>query len=264
MIQSIERRSNSDDSDGTRAAIQKRPLDREVHPIAGGSSVGKVLTAVERLMNTWKKAAVASDSYSSEVKEQKMSIAADLDPFRKIKDEIQSKFNNLANFQNGEGVPPSWLPKSVLGILTSPVSGRLLNANTYQVILANSKLEVDQNQPFTSKTEADEKMKKRTLEEILLKRNRDKQFMAGIAPKKMRVEELLSSDTKRVCWTDRPNRSGILPAPLTEERIFIKDPEYDVESTMNGDESLGRSDSIIIQIKEEDPDNSHDHCMKSH
>lgn len=260
-----------DSEDGKQLLLKKRLIENTVHPIAGGQSVGKVMAAVEKLMNTWKKAAVATDSISNNDGSKNISITTEFDPFQKLRIQIQSQFDELAVFQNEKGEPPSWLPRSVMGILSSPASVKLIS-NIHLAILANAKCDLTKKEPIPCKADSEERIRKleaelcasqkaakvarekRTLEELLSKRRKGP---SEVIPRVKRIKTV--SLSKKVAWADRPNRSGVSPQPLTEERIFEKDQ---IDEDVNGQNSAESDEQNHlfgdIQIKEEGTNNPHE------
>lgn len=75
-------------------------LEQEVHPIAGGLSVGKVITAVNTVMTLWSKSAAEKILNGSSVDSS----------FPQLQTKIQRRFGDLSKFQK-EGPRPPWLPK---------------------------------------------------------------------------------------------------------------------------------------------------------
>ncbi|KAL7524261.1 hypothetical protein ACHAXR_000496, partial [Thalassiosira sp. AJA248-18] len=92
--------------------LDPNTLEGVVHPIAGGLSVGKVIAADGDIMSSWSEAAANEAATSS----NDNACSVRLNPFQQLEKKIQMRFDDLAKFQHGEGDPPAWLPKSMLGL----------------------------------------------------------------------------------------------------------------------------------------------------
>jgi len=81
--------------------LDPNSLEQEVHPIAGGLSVGKVIAAVDTVMTLWSKSAA----------EKVILNGSSVDSsFPQLQTKIQRRFGDLSKFQK-EGPRPPWLPK---------------------------------------------------------------------------------------------------------------------------------------------------------
>ena len=229
-------------------------LEDVVHPISGGLSIGKVVTAVDELMDSWKKAAAESTSTDE-----------NLDPFQNIRKEVQSRYDDLVKFQNDGGAPPSWCQsEQVLSAVSTPVAGKTSNAFIAPHILSKPIEAVDCNKNdnetdskqrirqlefelHATEKAAKEAREKRTLEELLSKKRKDKTTLLELRkPEKLQKTNQTILSSKRVSWADRPVSKDILPKPLTQERIFEKQGR-DEEGAYAHDNTYSE-----VQIKEED------------
>lgn len=81
--------------------LDPNSLEQEVHPIAGGLSVGKVIAAVDTVMTLWSKSAA----------EKVILNGSSVDSsFPQLQTKIQRRFGDFSKFQK-EGPRPPWLPK---------------------------------------------------------------------------------------------------------------------------------------------------------
>lgn len=88
--------------------LESNTLNQEVHPIAGGMSVGRVIAAVDTLMASWSKAASLDKTQIDEPHSKSYS-------HHQLKSKVQFRFDDMVRFQNEERDPPIWLPEGIVG-----------------------------------------------------------------------------------------------------------------------------------------------------
>ena len=244
-----------------------------VHPIAGEGSVNQVMNAVDEVMNEWNNATKNSskdddndNDDDDENKDNKM-----IDPYKSLRDQLQSRFDELAAFHNHRTNPPEWIPKAVLGVVMaspspnlSPTSTTTSNNNSSAPAAAmkpNPALATKNNannEWGTNRASASQIARERFLEGF----RKQKEAVASssssgltMPPEKRQqianttaggdaTTNSASSINKKVCWVDRPGRKGVSPQPLHIERVFVKEEEYlaggdevdDVDVEMFGEE----------------------------
>lgn len=123
--------------------LDPNTLEKEVHPIAGGLSVGKVVEAVDDIMASWGEAAAVKSPpcYDTPPK---------ANPHQRLQAEILLRFNDLAKFQSMGGEPPAWLPKSILGMWRASNSHAGKPKNPVHILKANSMPAATAGNPSTS------------------------------------------------------------------------------------------------------------------
>jgi hypothetical protein len=253
-----------------------------VHPIAGGgSSVNQVMNAVDEVMNEWNNATKNSssnddvnDDDDDETKDSKM-----IDPYKSLRDQLQSRFDELAAFHNHRTNPPDWIPKAVLGVVmaspspnlsSSPTSATSTNNNSSAPTAAmkpNPALATKNNtnnEWGTNRASASQIARERFLEgfrkqkEAVASSSASSSGLTMPPEKRQKVANTATaggdattnnaSSNKKVCWVDKPfGRKGVSPQPLHIERVFVKEEEYvaggneveDVDVEMFGEEEEG-------------------------
>ena len=86
--------------------LDPNTLKDVVHPIAGGLSVGEVITSIDTVMSLWKKAASVDSVDDSSLQ---------FDSLDQLQRRVRQRFDYLEKMQNDAGNPPLWLPKTMLG-----------------------------------------------------------------------------------------------------------------------------------------------------
>jgi len=233
--------------------LNPNTLEKEVHPIAGGLSVGKVMNAVEKLMSSWAEAAAAEATSNGDV-------LVKLDPFQNLKTKINLRFEELSKFQNEDGDPPLWLPKSVVGMWRAAPASRVGSAEHTSNALRPSPLP----SPVLTKCAKDaegisgknakikEDQRKNTLELFSRKRK-----MAEILEtrKAAKVQLIKPPTSKKVSWADRPMKGTITSRPLKEEFFFRSDEQIAHEPESITFQGVKEEEPITPQgVKEEDSD----------
>ena len=224
--------------------IDEDSLNNVVHPLAGGRSVGKAMRGVEEVMTSWNKATAAlkasqqSDGRSDN--EQKLH-----DPYGMLRDQLQSRFDELAAFHNNRTNPPEWVPTHVLGVvMASPkaapasptMSKPTLNSGSLKSNVNTSNNEWGTNRPSAAQLARD-----RFLEGF----RKQKESVSSAAPiaglvsatnrtsPPQKIQRIASGNddpspsSKKIYWADKPmGRKGVSPQPLVTERVFTKEEEY--------------------------------------
>jgi len=246
--------------------MDAQSLNEVVHPIAGGGSVGKAMRGVEEVMTSWNNATAAlsaavaaatttttsqqdDDDESNSHEKQKQ-----LDPYKELRDQLQSRFDELAAFHNNRTNPPEWVPKHVLGVVmaspkaapASPTASSkpTLNNNTSSSSMKSNHAptKTNNNEWGTNRASAAQLARERFLEGFRKQKDAVSSTTTtpglgtnkwtGSPPEKMQKlahgnGRSSSSSSKRVCWVDKPvGRNGVSPQPLVTERVFVKEEEY--------------------------------------
>jgi hypothetical protein len=259
-------------------------LNDVLHPTTGGVSVGKATSAVDEVMTSWNNAtnaaaAVADASNGREEKEK-------LDPHKDLRDQLQSRFDELAAFHNNRTNPPDWLPKHVLGVVmaspivavssplsptasTTPTSNTISNASSNQPIITKN----NSNEWGTNRASAAQIARERFLEGFRKRKEADLSSSStstsstGLVISGSNIEKMTnppaekmrkigldndgsSSSSKRVWWVDDPiGKNGVTPQPLVEERVFVKEEEYVVDDEEEEDVEVHNE---MFGVEEED------------
>eukprot|EP00985_Skeletonema_marinoi_P011876 scaffold5632_cov146-Skeletonema_marinoi.AAC.6 len=269
--------------------MDAQSLNEVVHPIAGGGSVGKAMRGVEEVMTSWNNATAAlsaaaaaaanttttsqqdDDGESNSHEKQKQ-----LDPYKELRDQLQSRFDELAAFHNNRTNPPEWVPKHVLGVVmaspkaapASPTASSkpTLNNNTSSSSMKSNHAptKTNNNEWGTNRASAAQLARERFLEGFRKQKDAVSSTTTtpglgtnkwtGSPPEKMQKvahgNDRSSSSSKRVCWVDKPvGRKGVSPQPLVTERVFVKEEEYveedeevNVHMMFGGDDGNGDED----------------------
>jgi hypothetical protein len=251
-----------------------------VHPIAGGGSVNQVMNAVDEVMNEWNNATKNSSSSDDdngnddddETKKDKV-----IDPYKSLRDQLQSRFDELAAFHNHRNNPPEWIPKAVLGVVMASPSPNLSSSPTSATSTTNNNnssaptAAMKPNPALATKNNTNNEWGTNRASASQIARER---FLEGFRKQKEAVASSSSSgltmppekrqkianttaaggdatttnnasSNKKVCWVDKPfGRKGVSPQPLHIERVFVKEEEYvagdnDVDVEMFGEEEGG-------------------------
>jgi len=250
--------------------INAESLNDFVHPIAGGGSVGKVMRGVEEVMTSWNNAtaalsATAADDGSSE-KDNKETKNERLDPYKELRDQLQSRFDELAAFHNNRTNPPEWVPKHVLGVvMASPKAAPSSPMSSKPTINATSSMKSNQptktnNEWGTNRASAAQLARERFLEGFRKRKEAvspttTTTTIAGLVqgynkwtsspPEKMqKIAHTDESSPRKVCWVDKPmGRRGVSPQPLVTEHVFLKEEEeYFEEEVENREMEMIRGD----------------------
>ena len=256
-------------SENTVERVNYNNIEGFVHPIAGGGSVRKVLRGVEEVMTSWNNATAAlsaktSDDHGSSRSEK---TKEKLDPYMELRDQLQSRFDELAAFHNNRTNPPEWVPKHVLGVVmaspkaapSSPtLSKPTINTNSSSLKSNNQYTSKINNEWGTNRASAAQLARERFLEGFRKQKDAVSSptgTIAGLLPgnkwtgsppeKMQKVAHGDVSSSRKVCWVDNPmGRKGVSPQPLVTERVFVKEEEYEeeVEVEMEMQEMFGGDD----------------------
>jgi len=267
--------------------MDAQSLNEVVHPIAGGGSVGKAMRGVEEVMTSWNNATAALNAAATTTTSQQDDddeINSDekqkqLDPYKALRDQLQSRFDELAAFHNNRTNPPEWVPKHVLGVVmaspkaapASPTASSkpTLNNNTSSSSMKSNHhppTKTNNNEWGTNRASAAQLARERFLEGFRKQKDAVSSTTTpglvpgtnkwtGSPPEKMQKvahgnDRSSSSSSKRVCWVDKPvGRNGVSPQPLVTERVFVKEEEYveedeevNVHMMFGGDDGNGDED----------------------
>ena len=255
--------------------MDAQSLNEVVHPLAGGGSVGKAMRGVEEVMTSWNNATASAakvehddDGGNSEQQQQQQ-----LDPYKDVRDQLQSRFDELAAFHNNRTNPPEWVPKHVLGVVmaspkaapASPTgsSKPTLNSSSSTKSNHHPPTKTSNNEWGTNRASAAQLARERFLEGF--RRQKDAvssttttatisgppEKMQKVAHGNDRLSSLSSSPSKKVCWVDQPiGRRGVSPQPLVTERVFVNEEEYvatEEEVEMFGWEEDGNVEDVPMQ-----------------
>mmetsp|Transcript_21269 Transcript_21269/g.32460 ORF Transcript_21269/g.32460 Transcript_21269/m.32460 type:complete len:817 (+) Transcript_21269:1174-3624(+) len=269
--------------------MDAQSLNEVVHPIAGGGSVGKAMRGVEEVMTSWNNATAALSAAAAAANTTTTSQQDDdddesnshekqkqLDPYKELRDQLQSRFDELAAFHNNRTNPPEWVPKHVLGVVmaspkaapASPTASSkpTLNNNTSSSSMKSNHAptKTNNNEWGTNRASAAQLARERFLEgfrkqkDAVSSTTTPANKWTGSPPEKMQKvahgnDRSSSSSSKRVCWVDKPvGRKGVSPQPLVTERVFEKEEEYveedeevNVHMMFGGDD--GNDDNVPMQ-----------------
>lgn len=257
-------------------------LNEVAHPLAGGGSVGKAMRGVEDVMTSWNNATAASasaakaqhdnDGGNNEQQHQQ------LDPYKDVRDQLQSRFDELAAFHNNRTNPPEWVPKHVLGVVmaspkaapASPTGSSSSKPNLNNTTSSSSTksnhhppTKTSSNEWGTNRASAAQLARERFLEGFRRQKDAVSSTISG-PPEKMqkvahgndRLPSSSSSPSKKVCWVDQPiGRKGASPQPLVTERVFVKEEEYvaeEEEAEMFDGEDDGNVEDVPMQEQGDD------------
>jgi hypothetical protein len=250
-------------------------LNAVVHPLAGGGSVGRVMRGVEEVMTSWNNATAAAaaaktksehDDENNDEKEEQQQ----LDPYKEVRDQLQSRFDELAAFHNNRTNPPEWVPKHVLGVvMASPKAAPAPPTASSKPVLGASTTNTpstksNNNEWGTNRASAAQIARERFLEGFRKQKDAvsssptTSTTSSGLIPsppeKMQKVahgngNERSSSSSRRVCWVDQPmGRKGVKPQPLVIERVFVKEEEY-VAPMFGGDD--GNDEDVVVPMQED-------------
>lgn len=220
--------------------LDPNTLEKEVHPIAGGLSVGKVIAAIDTVMASWSRAAAVEARLINDT-------PLTFGPFEQLRVRIKSRFDELAVFQ-GDRDPPLWLPQSILGVWrTAPCTVNL------SPLLTIPSREVkdscgDEAQLLKAQLKEDEIA---TTVPILRKRGRAVAFLNAHKIVKMSKHEPRGRSLKQVSWADRPRNRHILTGPLKDERLFVRD-EHILQEFLTTRRLKGSDRNLLDGIDMED------------
>ena len=234
-------------SENTVERVNYNNIEGFVHPIAGGGSVRKVLRGVEEVMTSWNNATAAlsaktSDDHGSSRSEK---TKEKLDPYMELRDQLQSRFDELAAFHNNRTNPPEWVPKHVLGVVmaspkaapSSPtLSKPTINTNSSSLKSNNQYTSKINNEWGTNRASAAQLARERFLEGFRKQKDAVSSptgTIAGLLPgnkwtgsppeKMQKVAHGDVSSSRKVCWVDNPmGRKGVSPQPLVTERVLTR------------------------------------------
>lgn len=212
--------------------LNPNTLEGEVHPISGGLSVGKVIEAVDNVMESW------SASFAAKNNETHVKCI----PFEDIKTKIQQRFDTLSKEHDVVGTP-MWLPKPVLGTRESPsmVSKR-------DVVRVREGNAMGLSPDYSRESKVVGPLSKKRKVEVLPLSKLAKIPPGHIMPKR--------NNPKQVRWAEENTISTFLahqPVKEEEREALLSDsPTTAVQS--KGETEPEQPIMQQTQVKEEDPD----------
>ena len=169
------------------------------------------------------------------------------DPYGELRDQLQSRFDELAAFHNNRTNPPEWVPKHVLGVVmaspkAAPASPTMTKPTLNSASL-KSTVKKNNNEWGTNRPSAAQLARDRFLEGFRKQKESVNSAapMAGLVSATNRtsppqkIQRIASgnddpSPSKKIYWADKPmGRKGVSPQPLVTERVFTKEEEYVAE-----------------------------------
>lgn len=262
--------------------MDAQSLNAVLHPLAGGGSVGRVMRGVEEVMTSWNNATAAAaantksqhddDNGGDSDEKQQQQQHQQLDPYKEVRDQLQSRFDELAAFHNNRTNPPEWVPKHVLGVvMASPKAAPASPTGSSKPTLSASSMKSNNTTPSTKSNKNEWGTNRASAAQIARER-----FLEGFRkqkdavsspptstsglipspPEKMQKvahgNDRSSSSSRRVCWVDQPmGRKGVKPEPLVTERVFVKEEEYVAEEDvveMNDPMFGGDDDDVDVAL----------------
>ena len=246
---------------------------KQKHPITGGLPVGKVLSALDELMEEWKHAAAEDLKMKDRDVQKAKSQPHSLDDLEK---ELKSRFEKLATLQNEGGQPPPWLPTSISSIISGKSNLLAMHANSFKPVVVNhaekapssetpGQKNASASQNWYDHTGKESKSQHARTWEKFLSRKRKGHFNTPDGKNPTKSHKLNPNESsKKVSWADRPLiRNAIQTQQLAEVRVFYTDVLDEQEETpqsqlddLNSMNHQNYSASEDVAVKEESVDDS--------